>query len=203
MMQASIKPKPDNILRTKPSVRTCVVCRESSPAKELLGLKVLNQMLVADEKVAGRGAWVHLRAACLDGLELDLLEKALRTKIDFENQKAWLTNLRLLAQKRVLECVGLARRSGKLLIGLDHIGIGSDLVQGQPYWVIDWMRSGKWTKQTQKDLSWPVPTNWFRNNCDFPGIAGGLIAKGFSKKEVEKIMGGNWLRFIEVAFKPA
>ncbi|MDP7040995.1 MAG: DUF448 domain-containing protein [Myxococcota bacterium] len=122
MMQASIKPKPDNVLRTKPSVRTCVVCRESSPAKELLGLKVLNQMLVADEKVAGRGAWVHLRAACLDGLELDLLEKALRTKIDFENQKAWLTNLRLLAQKRVLECVGLARRSGKLLIGLDHIG---------------------------------------------------------------------------------
>ena len=46
----------------------------------------------------------------------------MRTKIDFENQKAWLANLRLLAQKRVLECVGLARRSGQLLIGLDHIG---------------------------------------------------------------------------------
>ena len=89
------------------------------------------------------------------------------------------------------------------LIGTEHIGIGSDLVQGQPYWVIDWMRSGKWTKQTLKALKWPVPTTWFKDNSNFPGIAGGLLAKGFAKEEVEKIMGGNWLRFIETAFRPA
>jgi len=89
------------------------------------------------------------------------------------------------------------------LIGIDHIGIGSDLVQGQPYWVIDWMRSGKWTKQTQNDLKWPVPTDWFISNCDFPKIGGGLVNQGFTKEEVDKIMGGNWLRFMEAAFKPA
>ena len=89
------------------------------------------------------------------------------------------------------------------LIGMKHIGIGSDMVQGQPYWVIDWMRSGKWTKQTLNGLKWPVPTTWFKDNSDFPGIAGGLVAKGFVKEEVEQIMGGNWLRFIETAFKSA
>ena len=86
------------------------------------------------------------------------------------------------------------------LIGAEQIGIGSDLVQGQPSWVINWMRSGKWTKQTQNELSWPVPTNWFKDNCDFPRIAGALLNKGFAKEEVEKIMGGNWLRFMETAF---
>ena len=89
------------------------------------------------------------------------------------------------------------------LIGMKQIGIGSDLVQGQPYWVIDWMRSGKWTKQTLNGLKWPVPTTWFKDNSDFPGIAGGLLAKGFAKEEVEQIMGGNWLRFIETAFRSA
>ena len=89
------------------------------------------------------------------------------------------------------------------LIGTEHIGIGSALVQGQPYWVIDWMRSGKWTKQTLNGLKWPVPTTWFKDNSNFPGIAGGLLANGFAKEEVEQIMGGNWLRFIETAFRPA
>ena len=89
------------------------------------------------------------------------------------------------------------------LIGTEHIGIGSDLVQGQPYWVIDWMRSGKWTKQTLNGLKWPVPTTWFKDNSNFPGIAGGLLAKGFAKEEIEQIMGGNWLRFIKTAFRPA
>ena len=89
------------------------------------------------------------------------------------------------------------------LIGTEHIGIGSDLVQGQPYWVIDWTRSGKWTKKTQNELTWPAPTNWFKDNSDFPRIAAALLRKGFAREEVEKIMGGNWLRFIEAAFSPA
>ena len=89
------------------------------------------------------------------------------------------------------------------LMGTEHIGIGSDLVQGQPDWVISWMRSGKWTRQSKDGLTWPVPTKWFKDNCDFPGIAGALLEKGFVKEEVEKIMSGNWLRFIETAFRPA
>ena len=32
------------------------------------------------------------------------------------------------------------------LMGIDHIGLGSDLCQGQPDSVVEWMRSGRWTK---------------------------------------------------------
>ena len=32
------------------------------------------------------------------------------------------------------------------LIGIKHIGIGSDLCIGHPDSVVDWMRNGKWTK---------------------------------------------------------
>ena len=88
------------------------------------------------------------------------------------------------------------------LIGTGNIGIGSDLVQGQPDWVVEWMRNGKWLRKTQKNLSWPAPTNWFRNNSDFPAISTALVKKGFAKEEVDKIMGGNWLRFMESAFRP-
>ena len=73
------------------------------------------------KEVRGRGAYVHLIATCLSGLDGDILERALCTKIHFEDAKVWLKNLRFLAQKRILESIGLARRSGTLLIGLDNI----------------------------------------------------------------------------------
>ena len=105
----------------KTPLRTCVVCRESVPTSELLGLKVIKHMLVVDQKAGGRGAYVHPSLSCLKGLEVGILERALRTRIDFENTHGWLSNLRNLAQKRILECIGLARRSGKLQVGLDDI----------------------------------------------------------------------------------
>ena len=89
------------------------------------------------------------------------------------------------------------------LMGVDRIGIGSDLVQKQPDSVVDWMRSGKWTKQTNASFTWPAPTSWFAGNHDLPGIAQGLLDTGFAKSDVDKIMGGNWLRFMESAFEPA
>ena len=33
------------------------------------------------------------------------------------------------------------------LIGIDHIGFGSDLCQDQPDSVVEWMRVGRWTKK--------------------------------------------------------
>ena len=33
------------------------------------------------------------------------------------------------------------------LIGIDHIGFGSDLCQDQPNKIVEWMRVGKWTKE--------------------------------------------------------
>jgi microsomal dipeptidase-like Zn-dependent dipeptidase len=38
------------------------------------------------------------------------------------------------------------------LMGVDHIGIGSDLCQDQPDAVVDWMRNGRWSKQADFGL---------------------------------------------------
>ncbi|GGE53479.1 membrane dipeptidase [Streptosporangium jomthongense] len=85
------------------------------------------------------------------------------------------------------------------LMGIDHIGIGTDLCQGQPQSVLDWMRNGRWSKQmdfgegNKNNAGWPRPLTWFKDNRDFPAIIEGLRRKGFSEPEVEKIMGLNWL----------
>ena len=95
------------------------------------------------------------------------------------------------------------------LIGVDHIAIGTDLVQGHPDSVVEWMRNGRWSKQTDfgegsaANAGWPRPAAWFGSNRDFPNIRAGLAARGFQADEVDRIMGGNWLRFFETSFGPA
>ncbi|WP_255503477.1 dipeptidase [Caballeronia sp. EK] len=88
------------------------------------------------------------------------------------------------------------------MIGVDNVGIGSDLCQAQPYSVLEWMRNGRWSKQTDygegsaEHAAWPDPVNWFRSNADFPKLTEALARAGFSDAEVAKIMGGNWMRIL-------
>jgi membrane dipeptidase len=92
------------------------------------------------------------------------------------------------------------------LIGVDHIGIGSDLCQDQPDSVVAWMRNGRWTKSDASiglgAAVFPPQPAWFRDNRDFGGIRDGLSAQGFSAGDVAKIMGGNWYRFFADGFTP-
>lgn len=92
-------------------------------------------------------------------------------------------------------------------IGVAHIGIGSDLCQGQPDSVVEWMRNGRWTKgQTNIGLGqavFPPQPSWFRDNRDFPLIRSGLAARGFTPAEVDQLMGRNWYRFFAQSFGPA
>lgn len=91
-------------------------------------------------------------------------------------------------------------------IGVTHIGIGSDLCQGQPDSVVDWMRNGRWTKsETNIGLGkavFPPQPAWFRDNRDFGNIRQGLLARGFSAAEADLVLGGNWYRFFRESFAP-
>ncbi|MBT5955225.1 MAG: membrane dipeptidase [Candidatus Marinimicrobia bacterium] len=95
------------------------------------------------------------------------------------------------------------------LIGVDTIGIGTDLCVNHDYSVLKWMRNGRWTKQpdygegtaTVKD--WPAPLTWLRNSADFSNLTQGLLDKGFTQEETAKIMGQNWLNFFDSSFIPA
>lgn len=94
------------------------------------------------------------------------------------------------------------------LMGVERIGIGSDLCQDQPDSVVEWMRVGRWTRDSRGASGplgaavFPPQPDWFRNNTQFAGIASGLAEVGFAQPDIDRIMGGNWLDFFELSFGP-
>lgn len=94
------------------------------------------------------------------------------------------------------------------LMGIDHIGIGSDLCQNWGYETLEWMRSGTWTfkpdfgEGSAANADWPRQPDWFASSRDFMNIAEGLQKRNVSEAEIEKIMGLNWLNFFHDAFEP-
>ena len=93
------------------------------------------------------------------------------------------------------------------LMGIDNIGIGSDLCQNWSYDTLEWMRSGTWTfkpdfgEGSSENSDWPEQPEWFKSSRDFGNISQGLISKGMSNSDVEKIMGLNWLNFFDRSFE--
>lgn len=93
-------------------------------------------------------------------------------------------------------------------MGINNVGIGTDLIMNRDDEFMIWANMGKWThdrtahKSQSKGLSanpqWP---NWFSGPEDFPNLSEAMFKKGFSEKEVRAIMGENWLDFFEMSFK--
>ena len=104
-------------------------------------------------------------------------------------------------------CEMIARTAD--MIGIDHLGIGSDLCQDQPDSVVEWMRVGRWSKQidygegSKDNAGFPPQPGWFTGNRDFGNIAAGLKTIGMSDEDTAKVMGGNWLKFFDDNFGPA
>ena len=94
-------------------------------------------------------------------------------------------------------------------MGIDHIGIGSDLCQDQPDSVVEWMRNGRWTREkdfgegSKASPGFPDQPAWFKDNRDFPSLSAGLKKVGLNDAAVNAVMGDNWLRFFEKSFGPA
>tara|TARA_R110002126_G_scaffold155833_2_gene302991 strand:+ start:4549 stop:5553 length:1005 start_codon:yes stop_codon:yes gene_type:complete len=95
------------------------------------------------------------------------------------------------------------------LMGAERLGIGTDLCQDQPDSVVEWMRSGRWTKKVDfgegsaDAPGFPDMPEWFHDNRDFANIARGLETAGLAQADIEGIMGGNWQRFFASSFTPA
>ena len=104
--------------------RSCVVCRVSLPAPQLLRLSCMEGVLLFDRggKARGRGAYVCPEASCLGGVDAGRLSRALRSQVSLsESMDETLERLGALAKRRILETLGLARRSGKLEMGTDRV----------------------------------------------------------------------------------
>ena len=104
-------------------------------------------------------------------------------------------------------CEMIARTAD--VMGVDNIGLGSDLCQDQPDSVVEWMRVGRWSKEidygegSAGDAGFPPMPDWFEDNRHFGNIAAGLIAHGFSEADTAAVMGENWLRFYDENFGSA
>ena len=94
------------------------------------------------------------------------------------------------------------------IMGVDNIGIGSDLCQDHPDSVVEWMRVGRWTKKidygegSATNAGFPDMPPWFNDNRDFSNIEQGLLDVGFNTQDTAKIMGNNWLGFFDENFGP-
>ncbi len=94
------------------------------------------------------------------------------------------------------------------LVGVDYLGIGSDLCLNQPQEVLEWMRNGKWSKAmdygegSASNSGWPDNLPWFDGAKGMENIYNGLINYGFKEKEANQILGGNWLSFLEKGLEP-
>jgi len=101
-------------------------------------------------------------------------------------------------------CEMIARTAD--LMGPAQIGIGSDLCQDQPDSIVEWMRTGRWTKTidygegSAAAPGFPPMMDWYADNRHFGNIADGLAKTGLSSAEIAGIMGENWHRFFAETF---
>jgi membrane dipeptidase len=95
------------------------------------------------------------------------------------------------------------------MVGVEHLGIGSDLCQDQPDSVVEWMRMGRYTKEidygegSSAHPGFPPMPAWFEDSRHFQNVADGLSAVGFNDPDVARLMGENWLSFFDHNFGPA
>jgi len=95
------------------------------------------------------------------------------------------------------------------IVGVEHLGIGSDLCQNWDNTILEWMRSGRWAAEADygegsaDNSGWPRQPDWFASSGDFMNIANGLQTAGLDNHAIRGIMGQNWLDFFEQSFVPA
>ncbi len=87
------------------------------------------------------------------------------------------------------------------IMGVENLGIGSDLCLNQPDNVVEWMRNGTWTKTknfgegNKNKPGFPKQPIWFEDARGFKNLNNGLKNIGFREDEVNGILGNNWFNF--------
>lgn len=82
------------------------------------------------------------------------------------------------------------------IVGIDHLGLGTDFVWRRPLSYIKQVRTGRSTFDWASVVppKWP---DWMKTPADFPRIADELAARRWSERDIEAFMGNNWLNFYE------
>ena len=84
-------------------------------------------------------------------------------------------------------------------IGIDAIGLGSDYCPGHSRFVRSWWRYARWSRESAPAEQMKVSphegwSEWMTTQAGMHNIVAELERRGFAAAEIDKIMGGNWLR---------
>lgn len=93
------------------------------------------------------------------------------------------------------------------LMGVDAVALGTDYCAGHSPSIRTWWRYARWSRESAPAGSMTMAPHegwqdWLRSPEDLPNITTGLAERGFAKDEVDKIMGGNWMRLFAETFAP-
>lgn len=84
------------------------------------------------------------------------------------------------------------------IVGIDHVGVGTDFCQSQPRAFFEWLFSQQ-GKIPPNPLPVPYPLNFpegLETPDEFSNIARALLERGYRAEDVKKVIGGNWLRLL-------
>jgi membrane dipeptidase len=88
------------------------------------------------------------------------------------------------------------------LVGVDHVGIGTDTGYGYPGGYPERYRNGRVNYQSEINLwkkglisSTTAKTKGFEDWSKWPNITKALVSRGYSDIEIKKIIGLNWMQF--------
>ena len=82
------------------------------------------------------------------------------------------------------------------LLGEEHVGIGTDMSQGQPWSWQEWLMHDKGNGRrltTFGELTFP---RGIEQISDFPNLTSAMARRGWSSGRIERVMGQNWLRLL-------
>jgi len=82
------------------------------------------------------------------------------------------------------------------LMGIDHVGLGTDFMEEIPAEIMATALKGISAENLQKFYGSTI-VNGFESAAEFPRVTEGLLSRGYSPQDVKKIMGGSWLRLYE------
>lgn len=82
------------------------------------------------------------------------------------------------------------------LIGIDHVGLGPDFMEEMPAEVAAQALRGMSPETLQKFMA-VRPSEGFESISSCANVTVGLLQRGYSVEDTQKIMGGNWLRLYQ------
>jgi microsomal dipeptidase-like Zn-dependent dipeptidase len=89
--------------------------------------------------------------------------------------------------------------------GVDTIAIGSDYCPGHPRQIRTWWRYARWSRESAPTEQMKIAphegwSEWMKTQAGVTNIVRELERRSFSKDDVQKIIGGNWLRIFAANF---